>query len=85
MALLPPPQLHKPVSFSTSPFARYTHWKQTVLYLRDTLTVCSGEHIQGTISSQPNSRNPRDLDITLSLDFQGQHSVAHINQEFRLR
>jgi hypothetical protein len=31
--------LHKPVSFSTGPAARTTHWKQTVFYLEDTLTV----------------------------------------------
>jgi protein arginine N-methyltransferase 1 len=31
--------LHKPVAFSTGPKARTTHWKQTVFYLEDTLTV----------------------------------------------
>lgn len=30
---------HKPISFSTGPAARATHWKQTVFYLEDTLTV----------------------------------------------
>jgi hypothetical protein len=34
--------LHKPVSFSTGPAARTTHWKQTVFYLEDTLTVRPG-------------------------------------------
>jgi hypothetical protein len=34
--------LHKPVSFSTGPAARTTHWKQTVFYLEDTLTVGAG-------------------------------------------
>ncbi len=28
---------HKPVSFTTSPRARPTHWKQTVFYLENTL------------------------------------------------
>lgn len=78
-------QLHKPLAFSTSPFSRYTHWKQTVLYLRDPLTVCSGEHVQGSISSRPNERNPRDLDITVSIDFEGKHCQTHLTQEFRLR
>jgi hypothetical protein len=35
--------LHKPVSFSTGPKARTTHWKQTVFYLEDTLTVSQGD------------------------------------------
>jgi len=30
---------HKPVYFSTSPNSRYTHWKQTVLYIDDVITV----------------------------------------------
>lgn len=30
---------HKAIGFSTSPQARSTHWKQTVFYLEDTLTV----------------------------------------------
>ena len=28
--------------------ARRTHWKQTVLYLEDTLMVCQGEVLSGT-------------------------------------
>lgn len=30
---------HKPIQFSTGPQAKYTHWKQTVFYTPDTLTV----------------------------------------------
>jgi hypothetical protein len=52
---------HKPVRFSTSPASRVTHWKQTVLYLEDTLTVCVGEEISGVLACKPNEKNPRDL------------------------
>jgi hypothetical protein len=38
-----------------------THWKQTVFYLEDTLTVCTGEELSGTLSCKPNAKNPRDL------------------------
>lgn len=41
---------HKPVYFSTAPQCRPTHWKQTVFYLEDSLTVCTGEKLTGTIS-----------------------------------
>jgi hypothetical protein len=34
---------HKTIQFSTGPLARSTHWKQTVFYLEDTLTVRQGE------------------------------------------
>ena len=32
-------QLDKPVMLSTSPYKKYTHWKQTVFYLREPLTL----------------------------------------------
>lgn len=61
---------HKPVKFSTGPHAHYTHWKQTVFYLGETITINEGEVIQGRIESRPNGRNPRDLDITVDYQFQ---------------
>jgi len=78
-------QIHKPIGFSTSPLARYTHWKQTILYLQDTLTVCAGEVITGRISCKPNKRNHRDLDIVLQLEFQGRYSNEDKKVHYRLR
>lgn len=79
-------QVHKPIGFSTAPFARYTHWKQTILYLEETLTICAGETITGEISCRPNRRNRRDLDIELSLDFRGHFSaVEGKTVQYRLR
>ncbi|KAG8887254.1 hypothetical protein FRB98_000291 [Tulasnella sp. 332] len=63
--------LHKPLRFSTGPHAKYTHWKQTVFYLRDVITVSSGEDVMGEISVAPNARNPRDLDITMNYRHEG--------------
>ncbi|KAJ3092697.1 Protein arginine N-methyltransferase 1 [Quaeritorhiza haematococci] len=63
---------HKPVKFTTGPHAQYTHWKQTVFYLKDYLTVKANEPITGTFTLQPNKRNQRDLDITISYNFKGQ-------------
>ena len=57
---------HKPVRFSTGPHTKYTHWKQTVLYLKDTLAVQEGEEIACELDNRPNSKNPRDLDIELT-------------------
>jgi protein arginine N-methyltransferase 1 len=58
-----------PIRFSTGPHAKYTHWKQTVFYLKDTLEVNRDEVITGRISSKPNKNNNRDLDIDISYDF----------------
>lgn len=56
---------HKPIRFSTGPHAKYTHWKQTVFYLTDALTVETGEKVIGELKCSPNEKNRRDLDIEL--------------------
>lgn len=57
---------HKPIRFSTGPHTKYTHWKQTVFYLREVLTVEQGEQIHGVLTSKPNDKKKRDLDIKIS-------------------
>lgn len=57
---------HKPIRFSTGPHTKYTHWKQTVFYLREVLTVEEGEQIKGVLENKPNEKNKRDLDIKIS-------------------
>uniref|UniRef100_A0A8C7IDH1 Protein arginine N-methyltransferase 8-B-like n=1 Tax=Oncorhynchus kisutch TaxID=8019 RepID=A0A8C7IDH1_ONCKI len=48
---------HKKTGFSTAPDAASTHWKQTVFYLEDYLTVRKGEEILGSIAVKPNDKN----------------------------
>jgi protein arginine N-methyltransferase 1 len=57
---------HKPIRFSTGPHTKYTHWKQTVFYLKDVLTVEEGETITGMLENKPSEKNHRDLDIKIS-------------------
>ena len=59
---------HKPIRFSTGPHTKYTHWKQTVFYLREVLTVEEGESVQGHLTNKPNATHKRDLDI--KIDYQ---------------
>ncbi|KAG4032430.1 hypothetical protein MFRU_007g03330 [Monilinia fructicola] len=56
---------HKPIRFSTGPHTKYTHWKQTVFYLKEVLTVQQGEQIVGRLDNKPNEKNPRDLDVKI--------------------
>ncbi|RUS33572.1 hypothetical protein BC938DRAFT_471061 [Jimgerdemannia flammicorona] len=67
---------HKPVRFSTGPHAKYTHWKQTVFYTPDTITIKAGETVQGFLGCRPNKDNPRDLDIEIEYEFQGVNGSA---------
>jgi protein arginine N-methyltransferase 1 len=76
---------HKPIRFSTGPRARYTHWKQTVFYLEDVLSIRQNEVITGTLSCKPNQKNPRDLDITIDYDFVGSNMQASGSQKYNMR
>uniref|UniRef100_A0A665TKL6 type I protein arginine methyltransferase n=1 Tax=Echeneis naucrates TaxID=173247 RepID=A0A665TKL6_ECHNA len=76
---------HKKTGFSTAPDAPYTHWKQTVFYLEDYLTVRRGEEIIGSIAMKPNEKNVRDLDFTFELDFKGQLCEAAIAHDYKMR
>ncbi|KAE9448758.1 hypothetical protein C3L33_19344, partial [Rhododendron williamsianum] len=47
------------------PKSRATHWKQTVLYLEDVLTICEGEALVGSMTVTQNKKNPRDHNVPL--------------------
>lgn len=76
---------HKTTGFSTGPRARPTHWKQTVMYLEDTIAICEGEALTGTMSVAQNKKNPRDLDVTVAYNFNGKRSRASRTQHYRMR
>ncbi|KXL48128.1 hypothetical protein M433DRAFT_76650 [Acidomyces richmondensis BFW] len=77
---------HKPVRFSTGPHTKYTHWKQTVFYLADVLTVEAGEKVVGKLSCRPNNENRRDLDIAIDykLETQDEGRVAEGHCEYKM-
>jgi len=76
---------HKPIYFSTGPRSRYTHWKQTVLYFEDVLSIRQGEIIVGTLSCKPNEKNNRDLDIVINYEFNGSIMASSGAQHFHMR
>ena len=79
-------RVHKPLGFSTSPFSKYTHWKQTIFYLQEPISMEEGEEITGMIACRPNPKNKRDLDISLDVNFDGAHTkVMNKHLEYRLR
>jgi len=76
---------HKPILITTSPLAAYTHWKQTVFYIEDVLSVSEGEGITGQIACKPNDKNPRDLDIEIKYDYEGKWNKVHKLHNYVLR
>ncbi|KAK4541183.1 type I protein arginine N-methyltransferase Rmt1 [Oleoguttula mirabilis] len=77
---------HKPVRFSTGPHTKYTHWKQTVFYLADVLTVEAGESVSGQLTCRPTVENRRDLDIAIDykMETQDQGRVAQGHCEYKM-
>lgn len=77
---------HKPIRFSTGPHTKYTHWKQTVFYFRDVLTMQQGERIQCNLQVRPNTKNRRDLDIEIAyhLDTQDPNRYAQGECEYHM-
>merc|ERR1719228_160597 len=76
---------HKRVGFSTAPEAPYTHWKQTVFYLEEYLTCKRGEEVYGVFRMKPNTRNARDLDFEIDVDFQGELCCISEKNKYRMR
>lgn len=76
---------HKRIGFSTAPEVQYTHWKQTVFYFDEFMTVKKGEEICGIFSMKPNARNYRDLDFSIELDFRGELCQVHETNTYRMR
>jgi len=76
---------HKRVGFSTAPEAPYTHWKQTVFYMEDYLVCKTGEEVTGSFKMKPNTRNVRDLDFEVTIDFNGELGTHHEENKYRMR
>lgn len=76
---------HKRLGFSTAPEAPYTHWKQTVFYFDEYMTVKKGEEINGTFSIKQNARNNRDLDFAVHVEFKGELCQVNEKNLYRMR
>lgn len=76
---------HKPLRFSTGPESRPTHWKQTVFYLDEALVIKKGETVRGAFTCRPNASNPRDLDIEIEYELDGEVCKVKRKQEYRMR
>lgn len=60
--------LPKSVVLSTGPSATPTHWKQTLFYLPEKISVTSGQVLQGLITCKRMSTDARALKVALTLD-----------------
>lgn len=63
-------------------FYFFQHWKQTVFYLCDSITCKKGEQMEGVFGVMPNSRNPRDLDFRITINFAGELCELQENNKY---
>jgi protein arginine N-methyltransferase 1 len=73
------------IKISTAPHEEYTHWKQTIFYLKDVITVCKGEDIKIKCGMTPNLENKKDLLIKLKVDFDGKRGSLNEENDYVLK
>ena len=86
------------VRFSTGPYDEYTHWKQTIFYLKvrktrfvfltflkDYATVCTNEEMNVEFEMKPNVKNNRDLDMKIKFDHDGSVAQLHEVNDYKMR
>jgi len=56
----------RPITLSTSPFAPYTHWKNTIFYIDKAIPVKEGDKLRGSIAVRQSKQNHRELDVKIS-------------------
>ena len=74
---------HQKVMFSTSPFTAPTHWKQTIFYLEESMTVQQGEEMVGTFWIWPNVRNNQDLEFDNCVQHKGEVKCVRERKFYR--
>ncbi|KAI0980318.1 hypothetical protein GJ496_009632 [Pomphorhynchus laevis] len=75
---------HKRTGFSTAPGCPYTHWKHTVFYFDDYITIKAHEEIKGTLHAAPNEKNKRDLDVTIKFCHEGLNGSLSTERHYRM-
>ena len=60
------------VCLSTSPFKKWTHWKQTVFYLRKPLLIEYEEEVKGKLRVGKGVENKRNIEVDMTLEVKGQ-------------
>lgn len=58
-----------PVTLSTSPYKKATHWKQVSFYLEHPITVRKGDTLHGSIAVRKSKTNFRELDVKISYHY----------------
>ena len=78
-------RLQNPVTLSTSPYSKSTHWKQTVFYLEHDIEARKGDTIYGSIANRKALVNFRELDIKISYHINNDRIKKDFVNMYKLR
>jgi protein arginine N-methyltransferase 1 len=70
--------LKNPITLSTSPYAEYTHWKNTIFYIDHAMHCKYGDTISGSVAVRQSKENKRELDVKFSYHFSGNKAEPQI-------
>jgi hypothetical protein len=69
--------LKNPTWLSTSPFKKYTHWKQTTFYADSGSKVERDDVIYGSVCGRQSKANHRELDVKMSYHIENRKTETH--------
>lgn len=77
--------LENPVTLSTSPYRKYTHWKNVVFYTDYNMRVSKGDVLHGSIAVRKSKTNFRELDVKISYHLDGDQDRRNFTQMYKIR
>lgn len=77
--------LTRPITLSTSPYQKGTHWKQVVFYLEKDLQVNKGDVLEGSFACRKAVDNFRELDIKISFHINTPKCKENFDSMYKLR
>ena len=77
--------LTNPVVLTTSPLKKYTHWKQSIFYLDEPLSVRKGDTLYGSIATRQDKINFRELNIKVSYHIDAAQCKKHYEQQYKFK
>lgn len=70
---------------STSPYKKYTHWKQTVFYMEQDLDVREGDRITGNIACRQSTTNFRELDVKIGYEYDAPRGKVAFQNLYKIK
>jgi len=77
--------LTRPVMLSTSPYKKYTHWKQTVFYSEQDIDVVEGDTVYGSVACRQSTANHRELDVKISYHYDSPSHPQHFSNLYKVK